>query len=381
MQKRLVKHLLLGFAAFLVLALPLAASNLHLGPNDNETGSCPAPQPSGLTVTGTSATTISIAWFSGAGLYYKIEVYDMTASQSLPDMYTIGSSALIDSLPTAHDFEIKVSASYCSDGPYGTAAVVYASTGNIIVEGIVYIQSPCTPQGGSTVTPYTPYPNCVDESNYVNSPFDNAAIGKLTYQGAVLYFAMAWEQDTLHIGKVGNQGYASDANYVFYPINDQSAVCRYDGTPIFTATLIQNALDVAQVDLYFFQQCTFTRCGVVSCEPEQLPHDNNNGLPKKKSEGEGAEEREQDQNIVTLPTPNPFSEHARLQYQLSEPTTVEIKLYDVLGKLAQTVQSATLLSKGTHEAIVDGATLPDGVYILTVQTGTEHKTFTLVKRE
>ena len=345
---------------------------------------CPATPPAGLVVTGVTSTTISVAWFSGAGLYYKIDVYDLTGGYGLSPMYTTGSSVTINNLTPNHDYQISVSASYCPDGPYGDPAIAYVTTGIIIIDGIVYIQSPCTPQGGNTTIPGIIYTSCVDMSGNVAQPYSNAFIGQLTYQGAILHFGMAWEQDTLHIGKVGNQGYTSDGGYTFHQLSTESVLCRYNGSPLFTATFNANAVNVAGVDFSFMQQCTLSRCGAVSCDPpgSLIGGGNDGGLSGKKKLGSEANERSQpESNIDVMVAPNPFSENTRVQYVLSEPTVVEIKLYDVLGKLVQVVQPAESLPAGNHEATVDGAGLPDGVYFLTVQTGDKHKNYTLVKRE
>lgn len=384
MQKRLLTYLVLTFLAFSFSIAPLTADNLHLGitPTMNM-NTCPATPPAGLVVTGVTSTTISIAWFSGAGLYYKIDVYDLTGGYGLSPMYTTGSSVTISNLTPSHDYQISVSASYCPDGPYGDPAVAYVTTGIIIIDGIVYIQSPCTPQGGNTTIPGIIYTSCVAISGNVAQPYSNAFIGQLTYQGAILHFGMAWEQDTLHIGKVGNQGYASDSGYTFHQISTESVLCRYNGSPLFTATFNANVVNVAGVDFSFMQQCTLSRCGAVSCDPPgSVIGNGDDGLPHKKELGAQPNDRSQgEKNLEAIVAPNPFSEYARVQYALIEPAVVEINLYDVLGKLVQTVQPTELLPAGNHETIVSGAGLPDGVYFLTVQTGSERKNYTLVKRE
>jgi len=384
MQMRLFTYLVLTFLALSFSRAPLAADNFNPGIT-RTMNTCPATPPAGLVVTGITPTTISVAWFSGAGLYYKIDAYDLTGGFGLSPTYTTGSSVTVNNLTPNHDYQISVSASNCPDGPYGDPIAIYATTGNIIVEGIIYVQTPCTPpQGGNTTTPGIIYTNCVAKSSNTAQPYTDAFIGRITYQGAILHFSMAWEQDTLHIGKVGNQGYASDSGYTFHQFSTEMVVCRYNGTPLFSATFDASAIDIAAVDFSFMQQCTFSRCGAVSCDPpgSLIGGGNDGRLSGKKKLGSEANERGQPESIIdVMVAPNPFSESTRVQYALSEPTVVELKLYDVLGKLVQIVQPAESLPAGNHEVTVDGTGLPDGVYFLTVQTGDKHKNYTLVKRE
>ena len=114
MQKRLVTYLVLTFLALSFLRAPLAADNFHPGIT-HTMNTCPAPPPSGLILTDVTSTTISVAWFSGSGSYYKIDAYDLTAGYGLSPIYTNGSSTTINNLTPNHDYQISVSASYCPD--------------------------------------------------------------------------------------------------------------------------------------------------------------------------------------------------------------------------------------------------------------------------
>ena len=67
--------------------------------------------------------------------------------------------------------------------------------------------------------------------------------------------------------------------------------------------------------------------------------------------------------------PNPVSTGAaNLSFRLSEPRTTEINLYDISGKLIQTVIPPSNLYPKTYQYPVDLSNVPDGMYLLAVTT-------------
>lgn len=61
--------------------------------------------------------------------------------------------------------------------------------------------------------------------------------------------------------------------------------------------------------------------------------------------------------------PNPMQSVSQVQFNLNEASDVELKLFDVTGKIIQTVHEASL-SSGTHQLELQVATLPKGFYFL-----------------
>ena len=74
--------------------------------------------------------------------------------------------------------------------------------------------------------------------------------------------------------------------------------------------------------------------------------------------------------LAVTSSPNPFSNHLRLNVSLKNHAEPNIKLYDLRGRVAKELGS-TPYSKGTHEIIMKTDDLPSGVYLLQVKAGSE----------
>ncbi len=86
--------------------------------------------------------------------------------------------------------------------------------------------------------------------------------------------------------------------------------------------------------------------------------------------------------VVTLAGtyPNPFSRNATVAFTLPESQQVTLAVYDVLGReVARLVDGK--VEAGRHEAVLDGAGLPSGVYLVRLATGSVSQTerLTLVR--
>jgi len=66
--------------------------------------------------------------------------------------------------------------------------------------------------------------------------------------------------------------------------------------------------------------------------------------------------------------PNPFNAVAVISYQLSVVSSVELRLYDISGRLVQTIDEGRQ-SAGEHRAIINGERLASGVYFLKLAAG------------
>lgn len=66
--------------------------------------------------------------------------------------------------------------------------------------------------------------------------------------------------------------------------------------------------------------------------------------------------------------PNPFDEKATITFTLRHPTTVEVTMFDALGRVVRTLFN-DILGTGAHAIPVSGGSLPDGVYFAKLQAG------------
>lgn len=76
--------------------------------------------------------------------------------------------------------------------------------------------------------------------------------------------------------------------------------------------------------------------------------------------------------------PNPFTDHARVTYELPSTGHVTLRVYDVLGREVARLVDAHL-SAGTHDVILGGATIPPGLYVLDLQIGGQRRTVAVVR--
>ncbi|MEM1044257.1 MAG: T9SS type A sorting domain-containing protein, partial [Bacteroidota bacterium] len=78
--------------------------------------------------------------------------------------------------------------------------------------------------------------------------------------------------------------------------------------------------------------------------------------------------------------PNPFADRTEIGFELEASARVELVVYDVRGREVATLAN-DVLEAGQHSVEFDAASLPSGVYIYRLVTGTQVETgrMTLVK--
>ena len=70
--------------------------------------------------------------------------------------------------------------------------------------------------------------------------------------------------------------------------------------------------------------------------------------------------------VVSAPAPNPFRAHTTLTVAVEQTQTVDVRLYDVLGRQVASLHTGTLASGVSHPFIVDRKTISSGTYVLHV---------------
>ena len=67
--------------------------------------------------------------------------------------------------------------------------------------------------------------------------------------------------------------------------------------------------------------------------------------------------------------PNPARDFSTLSFELLEAENLELKVYDLIGNLQETVLTETPYSAGQHRINIDTENYSAGVYFITVETG------------
>ena len=83
-----------------------------------------------------------------------------------------------------------------------------------------------------------------------------------------------------------------------------------------------------------------------------------------------AEEHVQPSSRLARNFPNPFDSTTVLSFALAAPAHARVRLYDIAGREVKRVLDQALPA-GAHEVMLDGHSLPTGVYLVVLETGDE----------
>lgn len=75
--------------------------------------------------------------------------------------------------------------------------------------------------------------------------------------------------------------------------------------------------------------------------------------------------------------PNPANDVAKIYFELPNDKTVSIQMFDMTGRLVETLASETVLA-GAHEFSIDANKYPSGIYFVTVNAGSEKQTLKFI---
>ena len=89
-----------------------------------------------------------------------------------------------------------------------------------------------------------------------------------------------------------------------------------------------------------------------------------------------------EENVFALGAyPNPFAQNTLIEYTIPQASTVSVKIIDLRGVVISRLLTDQEQSEGTHRLTFESDTLPDGVYICTLDTPTGRKTHKIVKQK
>ncbi|WP_228350600.1 T9SS type A sorting domain-containing protein [Rhodocaloribacter litoris] len=81
---------------------------------------------------------------------------------------------------------------------------------------------------------------------------------------------------------------------------------------------------------------------------------------------------------LEAPYPNPFGTAIRIPYVLDAPSPVRLTVYDLLGRVVARLVEG-MQAAGPHEAVLAGAGLPDGLYLVRLEAGDRVTTRTVTR--
>ncbi len=366
MKKRLISCLLFLLSAI----LPLVAGDpapRNTAPVEGSDLGCPLPPPGWLITTNITATSVSLKWEQAqVVVYYKVEGYDNTGGFALPTYYTSNNTHTYTGLIPGHSYDFMVSASSCPEGPPGQPLVL-PGIKTIIIEFIVSLQNPCNPTIPQSTGNGVTHGYCAQQSDYEDPPYNDAFVGRLTYDNKNLRFGMAVVESKIYLGELND----SD-EFSFEPTNSNTeAQCVYtsnnQSTLLFTIKSMSMFSPVDEAGFYIEFEGNYGNFYFCNgaCTSERSSDTNDESLP-------GAD--------VSV-SPNPFSESATVQYRLSEAGPVSITLFDAVGRVVRVIGQTDSVAAGEYTATIGGNDLPDGAYFLQVMTGQHRAMHLLVKQQ
>ena len=389
MKKQPVLRLLMLLPLMTVFFVCYANKAEFISPDNNAQMDCPLPPPAWLIVTNVTPTSVSLEWEPpSAFTFYQVEGYDVTTSTALTTHYTTANVHTYAGLTPGHEYLFSVSASSCQGGPYGDPIEKEQVTPNIIIiEKIVGFENACSPS--STTTPpglSTPYTFCVPQSGTDYIPLSNGVIGRIGYNDQIFHFGMGNSGNDLHIGYAFNVS----STFHFNKTSNEYATCYYNNgsgnVDLFTISYYNGGTasnPLITVRIVFVANCqSFTYCNN-SC-PRGGKDVGETDFEANYMDESVQETSSADQPQSPIPAriaPNPFSRFAKLSYELADSGATEIGLYDLAGRLVTLVGKTEHQARGQYEISIDGASLPNGVYFLQVQTAGKREIFRLVKQE
>lgn len=344
---------------------------------------CPLPPPEGLTITGVTATSISLEWqpvINGTPPYYKISVIDLTDPASLPDVYTTSTYYTYTGLIPDHEYELCVSTTACENGETGDPVCVEGRTTGIIIDNIV--QNSCTLgsgnvvlQGNSETVTLTPAEEQSTEVDVKRYKIAQAQPLNDSYVEFTLW-ADCGNPPLLHFREIGQ------SNTSRYPQNTPDDpvenIAYFNGNGVFFRlhSPSPTSLGYYSVILTYYQNSIVQNCSGNQGECDGCCEGSSRGsMPSDNSDDM------QDASAVALSVkPNPTSGALRAEYKLLTESVVAFRLFDITGHILKVVETPAAMEAGDHIIDFPIEDLPPGIYFLALQTDKERKLTTFIKQ-
>ncbi|HRI59204.1 MAG TPA: fibronectin type III domain-containing protein, partial [Saprospiraceae bacterium] len=361
----------------LFIALLLVAGAFQSG-KSLPTG-CPLPPPDSVWVTGTTPTSISLAWTPVLPptfiVTYKVSFYDVTTSTQLADEFTVLTYHTRTGLTPGHEYSMTISASLCNND-FGQRSVPIDDFTDpiLILEDIV--QNSCTPGGGQSPGIYQTYyliaasPETTDLDQVFH--FNVMRNGGLHNYNIAEFNLWAGCDGVVQFDKI------AETNVVRTPPGDGQASTIYfywvngletgDFFDITSGNVGQNGGQL--VTPVYFHFPNPANCTVRSCSD----YTGNNGCGGKVEEEE-PQSRESQADVIgeklsvrpslsLLAMPNPSFGTFQLEYVLPSESAAFFTLSGSTGQVLRYFETPGILQAGTHTTNLQTDDLPPGLYFL-----------------
>ncbi len=400
---------LLFFVVLLLQSLFSSANTPDNPPN------CPLPAPAWIKATFVSSSTIEIKWADVNGAtFYKIERFDVTHGVQLPDAYATEPEFASEPHDPGTTISFEISATSCGEsGEYGESITGEYTTSVIIVDDIVFFTIPNPTQGNMPIMPGSDSPAFgFSDANKTESDVDVLRL-KVSYSdikgvhsAEVLFWSHCsnFETGGPRVMYWNVSGWQGNISYVENHYNENpflpvmSITFRSYGQPFFTIynpTLGGEELnlfggltihnDCAQ--LIYFGRSVNTEHNPCYVPPPPPPPPPPSMIKKGAYEANSDDSDTEDRDALALDAsntdlnihPNPFSDGFMADYVLEQESPVRFSLFDYTGRV---VQQVTLpgLPAGKYSTGISMNNLPNGIYLLALETNQGRTISTVVKQ-
>lgn len=398
-MKKFALVTLLPFAVFCSVGLFAKTGATAFSTSGKEITQCPAPPPQTLFVTSVTPNSISLAWTTNiSNLFFKIDIYDQTTSTWLASVYTTNLSYTFNNLASDHCFLFYASASYCAQGPFGQAITAEDCTGIIIIDDI-YAFTECSPGTiAVTASAGTGYNICVDRSTN-NDPMllNNCSRATFEYAGRTCEINFGFTPATDN-NKLMIYLDTTTAGFELVPVNGtvpNAAICNFLGTGAKILTIDYSCCTPISWSgshkAFVILTFNVTVSNFRFCDPTEdifCPQPVCNSSSFLSDTGNSWQDAAQGTRLPATTTesalhisPNPFVIATNIEYTLNATGPASVRIYDVTGRLVQTILEETQLEAGKYTNVISGNDMPVGVYFLQIKTGEKQSVYRLIKQE
>jgi Secretion system C-terminal sorting domain len=350
----------------LILVLALFSFLTNAWSQENN---CPAPTPY---VSTSSATSCTLKWDNVAN-NYLVEVYEAGTSNIIQTLQTSENFITISNLDPNLSYEAVVY-SICGDDKSPSVRIplllVIITDDPIMImirfDPSIFIKTDCKTvltetcfsKKGGQMTDLMQYGGSIFT---VRTPSGYVQEWQCTIANNELIFRNSARSNGIAISTIRSQ--SNPNSIVGIAFSDAL------GTPLWTLREARNATNQVTFDLQFetaacltIENCV-TTVTYTPTECEQNPKFCEEG--KFNSGGSST-------NITAFTvSPNPVTDIAILTLNLREQEAVSVAIYDVSGKLIQTLQQG-ILDRGAHRFTWESAAILRGLYFVEVKTPTQH---------
>lgn len=319
---------------------------------------CALPPPTFISEVAVSSTTITVDWSPVTGAAsYEVSAVDLSSNTLVWQAVVSTTTHMVEGLSPNREYEISVSASSCSNGPFGAPISLESKTSIIIVD--IILQSRC--QEG---VPYSIQPNTSIQSETFFLSKGNCikVAGEVLPNSSQIPFEVFIMPDhstlSVHAGVPSNiAGHVkvSGNGPLFGEFKDANTTMGWE--ELFQADVFFQTNQGTRLELFWRETVgvslnVCTECLFEGMEP----------LPKRSS---GATE------TALFVSPNPSRDHIRFSLPSD---TEQITIFDVNGK----IWYQQSLNAGKHE--IDIAHAPPGTYFIRTTQGQQTSQSRFIKQ-